>query len=219
MFIGHFAVGFASKRAAPRASLGALLAAPLLADLLWPLFLLLGWERVQLHSSGDTPFLSLTFDHYPWSHSLLMDAVWALAFGGLYYAITRYRTGALVIAGGVLSHWVLDAISHIPDMPLAPWGGGDVGLGLWRSTAGTIVVESVMFVAGVWLYMRTTRARDGVGRWAWWALVALLALLYVVSLFSGNPPTTRALAVAALAGWLFPLWAWWLDRHRTADAT
>src|SRR5579872_1295738 len=68
MFIGHYALGLAAKRAAPRTSLGALIAAPTLADLLWPLFLLLGWEHVSVTPSPD-PFLNLTFDAYPISHS------------------------------------------------------------------------------------------------------------------------------------------------------
>jgi len=48
MFIGHFAVGFAAKKVAPRASLGALMAAPIFLDLLWPIFLLIGLEQERI---------------------------------------------------------------------------------------------------------------------------------------------------------------------------
>jgi hypothetical protein len=48
VFIGHFAVGFAAKAVAPRASLGTLFLAAQFIDLLWPTLLLLGVERVQI---------------------------------------------------------------------------------------------------------------------------------------------------------------------------
>ncbi|MGD0992317.1 MAG: hypothetical protein ABR998_07580 [Gemmatimonadales bacterium] len=94
-------------------------------------------------------------------------------------------------------------------------GTARVGLGLWHSTAGTIVVEGLLFVAGVWLYARTTRARDGIGRWAFWSLVGLLALFYVANLFSTPPANPGAFAwFGLLFGWLLVAWAWWIDRHR-----
>src|SRR5262249_33528175 len=122
MFIGHFAVGFAAKRLAPNASLAPLLAAPLLADLLWPGCLLPGLERVQITPATGNPFLTLTFIAYPWSHSLLMGVVWAALFGGVYYQLRRYRRGAWVVAAAVISHWVLDVVTHRRDMPIAPGG-------------------------------------------------------------------------------------------------
>src|SRR5580698_91680 len=143
MVIGHFAVGFAAQRFAPRSSEALLLAAPLLADMLWPLFLLLGWEQVRI-DPGNTRYTPLDFVSYPWSHSLLMLCVWASAFGGIYHAITRYRAGAIAIWIGVVSHWVLDWVTHRPDMPLYP-GGARYGLGLWNSIAGTMLVEFLMF--------------------------------------------------------------------------
>jgi membrane-bound metal-dependent hydrolase YbcI (DUF457 family) len=143
MFIGHFAVGFAAKRFAPRSSEAVLLAAPLLADILWPVFLLLGWEQVRI-DPGNTRYTPLDFVSYPWSHSLLMLCVWASVFSGIYYEITRYRAGAIAIWIGVVSHWVLDWVTHRPDMPLYP-GGARYGLGLWNSIAGTMLVEFLMF--------------------------------------------------------------------------
>ena len=131
MFIGHYALGLAAKRLAPRTSLGTLFVAPTLADLLWPVFLLLGWERVS--PSGVTnPFLTLTFDAYPISHSLLALIGWGALYALLYRARTGYGRGAIVVGLLVVSHWVLDFATHVPDMPLYP-GGPKVGLGLWHS--------------------------------------------------------------------------------------
>lgn len=214
MFIGHFAVGFAAKRAAPRANLGVLLAAPLLADLLWPLFLLAGWERVRIEP-GNTAFTPLALDFYPYTHSLVMMAAWGGLFAALYWWRTRYRAGAIAIAVGVVSHWVLDWVTHRPDLPLWPGHSPLLGMGLWNSVAGTIVVESSLFAGAIWLYTSRTRAQDGVGRWALGALFACLALLYVAAVMGPVPPSVRALEITGLVAWIFPFWAGWADRHRT----
>ncbi|PYO82857.1 MAG: hypothetical protein DMD65_07480, partial [Gemmatimonadetes bacterium] len=215
MFIGHYALGLAAKRIAPRTSLGTLFLAPSLADLLWPVFLLLGWERVRV-TGGANPFLTLTFDAYPLSHSLLTLIGWGVVLAVLY----RWRSGdaraATVVALLVVSHWVLDFVTHVPDMPLYP-GGPTVGLGLWNSVAGTVIIEGSMFVAGAWIYVTTTRARDAVGRYALWALLAFLVVSYVASLFTGPPPTLQAIEFGGIVfGWLFVGWAAWADRHREA---
>jgi hypothetical protein len=214
MFLAHFAVGFASKRVAPRASLGPLLAAPQLLDLLWPFLLLLGVERVEVHPNSN-PFAVLTFTAYPWSHSLIMSSVWGLLFGGIYFLATRYTRGAWVMGLAVVSHWALDAASHFPDIPLSPWGTRVVGLGLWRSIPATLVVELALFTAGVWLYNSATRARDRIGRFAWWGLVALLLVIYLASMASPPPPSVSAIAWSGIfgAGLILGL-AVWADRHR-----
>ena len=217
MFIGHYALAFAAKRAAPRTSLGHLFIAPSLADLLWPFFVLLGWEQVHI-VGGSNPFLILWFDSYPLSHSLLMLLVWGAVYGFLYRARTGDKRAAIVIALLVVSHWVLDFVTHRPDMPLYP-GGPKVGLGLWNSASGTVIVETAMLIAGVAIYIRTTRARDRIGGWGLWALVLLLALGYYGSLFTPPPPSTNALAIGGIIfGWVFVSLAWWVDRHREVAA-
>jgi membrane-bound metal-dependent hydrolase YbcI (DUF457 family) len=218
MFIGHFAVGFASKRAAPRASLGPLMAAPLLLDLLWPLFLLAGVESVRI-DPGNTAFTPLDLHDYPWSHSLLMSLVWSVAFGGVYFAVSRYARGALVVAAGVFSHWVLDFVTHRPDMPLYPGSATNVGLGLWNSRAGTLAVETAMFAVGLWLYVTATRPRNRRGKYALAALVAFVSLSYLSAAFGPPPPSAHVIAVVGLIAWVFVPWAWWIDRNREFAAS
>jgi hypothetical protein len=213
MFIGHFAVGFVAKKFAPRSSLCVLLSVPMLGDLLWTIFLMLGWERVRIEP-GNTRFTPLDLSYYPWSHSLLLLVAWATVFAIIYFLLTSYRAGAVAIWVGVVSHWVLDWISHRPDMPLYP-GGPRFGLGLWNSVAGTLIVETLMFAVGVYLYARTTRARDRIGRYGFWTYVVLLALLYFGDRFSGPPPNVADLAWSGiLAGIILVPWAWWFDHHR-----
>ncbi len=213
MFIGHFAVGFAAKRVAPRTNLAVLIAAALFLDILWPIFVLLGWEKVRI-DPGNTRFVPLAFIHYPWSHSLAMSMLWASGFALVYYASTRYRPGALMVWGGVVSHWILDWISHGPDMPLYP-GGPRVGLALWNSIPGTIAVETLLLAGGVGLYVAVTRGRDRVGHYAFWAYVFFLVSAYIVDGFSAPPSSVDQLVVVGvIASAVLILWAWWFDRHR-----
>ena len=215
MFIGHYALGLAAKRAAPRTSLANLFIAPTLADMLWPVFLLLGWEHAHV-VPGPNPFLTLWLDDYPYSHSLLALIVWAALFGAFYKRQTGDKRAAVVIALLVVSHWVLDVVTHRPDEPLYP-GGSGLGLGLWNYPAATVIVETAMLFAGVVIYLRTTRARDGIGRWGFWGLLVLLAGSYYSTLFTPTPTNMTALAVGGIIfGWVFVLLAWWVDRHREA---
>jgi len=216
MFIGHFGLALAAKKVAPRPSLGTLVLAAQLADGLWPIFLLLGWERVAI-VPGITPVTPLDFTSYPYSHSLLADVAWAALLSGGYYALRRDRNGAFWLAVLVLSHWVLDFASHRPDMPL--WPGGPVeGLGLWYSLPATLAVEFALFAAGAWLYASATRARDRWGSVLFWLFLVVLAALYLAAVFGPPPPSVRALAMSGLAGWLFVAWAYWIDRHRAPIA-
>ena len=115
MFIGHFALGFAAKRAAPGVSLGVLFAAAQLADVLWPIFVATGVEQVRI-DPGNTAFTPLDFVSYPYSHSLVLLIIWGLIFAGI--AKVRLRAGFALIFALVVSHWVLDYITHRPDMPM-----------------------------------------------------------------------------------------------------
>ena len=217
MFIGHYAVAMGAKRFTPRVSLGALVLATQFADLLWPIFLLLGWEQVRI-SPGLMAFSSLDFVHYPLTHSLLGEIVWGAVLGLIYFAFTKYRMGAWLVGILVPSHWVLDAIVHRPDLPLVPWSPIRVGLGLWNSVPGTLVVELGLYVVGAYLYIRNTTAKDKVGRYGFWALVLLLLVIYLADVFGPPPPTEHAIAIAGLAGWLVVVWAYWADAHRVATS-
>lgn len=213
MFIGHFGVGFAAKPVAPRVSLGVLFLAAQFVDLLWPTLLLLGVERVAI-APGATVVTPLDFQHYPVSHSLIAAVAWAVLAGGAALALRVGRRAAIVLALLVLSHWLLDALVHRPDLPLTPFGDARVGLGLWNSLPATLLVELPLFAAGAWLYARATRPRDAAGRWGFWGLVAFLLVIYAGNLFGAPPPNAMAIAWVGQAQWLLVLWAFWLDRHR-----
>jgi hypothetical protein len=214
VFIGHFALALGAKRAAPQLSLGTLVAACQLADLAWPVLVLLGIESFEIHP-GITAVTPLDFTRYPYSHSLVALALWALAFALTWlFARGSGARAALVLAALVLSHWVLDAVSHRPDMPITIEGSARVGLGLWNSLAATLAVETVLFATGVAIYARTTSPRDRIGHWGLVAFAGLLFVIYLANLFGPPPPGTKAVAWSAIAMWLLVAWAWWLDAHR-----
>ena len=218
MFIGHFAVGFAAKKFAPKSLLAVLLAAPLFLDILWPVFLALGWEHVRV-VPGITRYNDFDLYDFPWSHSLLMSIIWATAFALVYDRLTHYRPGVIVVWIGVVNHWLLDFVSHRPDMPLYPGGGPHLGLGLWNWVPATMIVEIAMLAIGVYLYASCTRAKDRVGTYGFVSYVVVLLLLYISDRFGGSapPPTVSFILWSALIAETALLgWPWWFDKHREA---
>ena len=214
MFIGHFALGYAAKRWVPGLSLAVLFSAAQLADLLWPVLVAAGVEHVRI-APGFTASTPLEFLSYPYSHSLAALVLWGALAG--WSLSRRHVPGALVIFILVVSHWVLDFITHVPDMPLYP-GGPKLGLGLWNSAAATKSLEIAMFAAGVWIYLRATSARDRVGRWGSWGLAAFLFIGFLVS--GAPPPSVTALWSAAIVLGALTVWlAWWTDRHRASGVS
>jgi hypothetical protein len=214
MFLGHFGLGFAAKKAAPDVSLGALFMACQFADLLWPTLVLLGLEQVEVQP-GATRMTPLNFVRYPYSHSLLALAVWGALVGVVYRLATRSRTIAGVTLGLlVVSHWLLDVIAHRPDMPLTLGGPTRLGLGLWNSMAGTLALELLIFVIGIVIYLRKTAARDRIGSVALWSLILFLLVVYLASTLGPAPPSASAVAWSAEAMWLLVVWGYWVDRHR-----
>jgi hypothetical protein len=184
-----------------------------LVGLIWPLFLLLGLEHVRI-DPGNTLVTPLDFYDYPITHSLLGAVGWSLALALMYWGVRRYPRGAWVVGACAFSHWLLDALSHRPDLPLAPGSETLVGLGLWNSFAGTVVVELGLFLAGLAIYSRATRAKDKIGSYGLWALAAFLLLMYVINLTGPPPPDETMIPMVTLGLWLFVPWAYWIDRHR-----
>jgi membrane-bound metal-dependent hydrolase YbcI (DUF457 family) len=216
MFIGHFGLAFGAKRTAPAVSLGALFLACQFADLLWPTLVIAGLERVEI-APGATAVTPFDFVSYPYSHSLVALAVWGILVGVAYMLARRAPITAAVTLGLlVVSHWALDYITHRPDMPLTPSGSLRVGLGLWNSVPGTLLVESAVFGAGLAIYVGATTARDRVGSIALWLLVAFLLVIYLANVFGPPPPSAAAVAWSVQAMWLLVAWGYWVDAHRAA---
>jgi LexA-binding, inner membrane-associated putative hydrolase len=218
MVIGHFGFGLGAKKFAPKISLGTLFIAVQFADLLWPVLLLLNVEHVSLQR-GNTKF-PLDFSDYPITHSLAMAILWGACFGLIYWAVKKDIRSAVVLGICVLSHWVLDLVVHIPDLPLYPGESSPkVGLGVWNWPWITALVEGTLFIIGLILYLRTTHAKNKSGVWGLWLLVILLVVAHVAGIFSPLPPSAHAIGWAAQYQWIFILLAYWVDRNRVTGDT
>jgi hypothetical protein len=212
MGVGHIAVGFASKRWAPNASLGWLLVAPVFVDILFSVFVLLGIERARI-VPGITEAMPLDLQYIGVSHSLVAVLGWAIAFSALYLMRHGDRRAAIVLGLGVFSHFVLDWISHGPDMPILP-EGPRLGLGLWNYPIAAMLVELGMLAAGVALYLHTTRARRARNTLAIVAVAAVLLAINVAAYFGPPPPSIEAMAVSNLVLMGVLALLAWLDRGR-----
>jgi hypothetical protein len=180
--------------------------------MVWPVLVAAGVEEVRI-DPGNTAFTPLAFVSYPWSHSLLLVAIWGLAFALVHRMRTRNARALPILAGLVISHWFLDFVTHRPDLPLYP-GSAVYGLGLWNSVPATLAVEGVMFAVGAMMYAQSTRAGSGRGRWAFKSLIAVMLLAYVANILSA-PPSVNAIWSGAIVGALLLVaWAAWVDRHR-----
>ncbi|HTM94087.1 MAG TPA: hypothetical protein VL095_16820 [Flavisolibacter sp.] len=217
MFIGHFGAGLAFKKAARPLSLGLLFLAAQFLDLLWPTLLLLNIEHVQI-STDKNDVIPLLFTDYPYSHSLAMVLVWSALFFVVYWLFKRDVRGALILGLAVFSHWILDLIVHLPDLPLYPGNSPMVGLELWRWLLATVIVEGFIFVIGIVLYLKTTSPKNKTGVIVFWILITLLVVSYIANLFSPPPPSVKAIAWAGQAMWLFVLLGFWVDRNRIAKS-
>jgi len=215
MFIGHFGLSFAAKKAAPKVSLGTLFIATQFVDILWPFLLLFHVEKVAV-VPGYTKTNPLEFLYYPYTHSLLMGVIWGIVVGGIYWLFKRDIRGTVVIGLCVLSHWFLDLIVHTTDLPLTPFGDYKVGFGLWNNVAATLIVEFVIFFAGTYIYATFTKAKNKVGKWVLWILVILLVLVHLSNTFGPAPSgevMTLFVSFTTLMAILIAL-AYWVDKNR-----
>jgi len=218
MFIGHFGIGLGAKKTAPKISLGTLFLAAQFLDLLWPTFLLLGWEHVKIQP-GITKMNPLNFTDYPLSHSLLMACVWGILVGGAYFLLKRKSRGALVLGLCVVSHWILDLLVHRPDLPLYPGSSIMVGFGMWNYETLEIIVEGLIFFIGLWLYIKSTKPKNKIGTYGFWALIIFLILIHSANLFGSPPPSSTAIAWAGELQWVLVIWAYWVDHNRSVTVS
>ena len=214
MFIGHFAVGLAAKKLNPKPSLGTYFLAAQFLDLLWPTLLLLNVEKVAINPDPAAP-VPLTFTHYPVSHSLLFVLGWAALFGGIYFLLKKSKAAALLIGLCVVSHWFLDLLVHVPDLPLYPGNSPEYGLGLWKMKGVEMALELMLFLAGAAMYWKATRAKNKTGIYATAALLVFLLVVFLLNEFGPPPTDVRAVAWAGQLQWLIVAWAYWADSRRT----
>jgi hypothetical protein len=202
MFTGHYGISFGASTAARRVPLWVWFIAVQWLDLIWSVLVLTGVEKVRI-VPGFTQANALDLYYMPYTHGLPGSIVLSLIFGGavaMFFSGNRIRI-TLLVAAASFSHWVLDLIVHVPDLPLYD-NSAKVGLGLWRNVALSFPLELVVLGIGAWLYARSATFTGAKGRYAFLGFVILMALFQVFSNFGPPPTSPEDMAVSALAVYL-----------------
>jgi hypothetical protein len=217
VLVGHYAAALLAKRAEPRLSLGTTIVAATLADLILFGLVIAGVEQIDIIQGRFGAANYFTAIDIGLSHSLAMGVGWAALVGGL-HRLVRGRgrgRGSLILAIAVLSHWLLDAASHPPHLPLAPGAAGTVGLSLWTSVPATIVVEGGMWIAALVVYLRATRSVTSAGRYVFWGGVGVLTLSWINNIAGSAPSRPEDAPTASLIFFLLWVgWGFWMNRAR-----
>lgn len=213
MFLGHFGAGLAAKAIDQKPSLGTYFMAAQFIDLIWPVFLIFGIERVSI-DPGNTVVTPLNFIYYPFTHSLAGVLFWALTFSLVYYLIKHRKKAAILMAVLVFSHWVLDLLVHKPDLPIIGGSGPKLGIGAWNSLILTLVLEFSILGIGTYLYIKTTRNSTRKGLILLLSLVIFLIFVYTMNIFGPPPPDADAIGYIGLSQWLLVAWGYWIDKNR-----
>lgn len=218
MGIGHAAVALGVSRAAPRVNAGILIFAAFLADFLLGIFGALGMEQAHLPPDYATRhYLTFTF---PYSHGFVALIVWGVLFGAIFCWVDRQdRVRAFwIMAALVFSHFILDGIVHVPELPLLGQNSPKVGLALWNHMPLELTLESLMALAGLLVYWSLTGGTK-VSRWGMAVFVVLLTALTWTQLFSTVPPTQAQLVPTwIMAPIVFSAIPYAFDRKRIATA-
>ena len=220
MFVGHYSASLVAKRVAPQLPLWALLLAAQAVDVAWSVFVLTGIEEVRI-VAGHTATNPLELYYMPYTHSLPAALLWSLGAALLTFAWARRahapaRRIALVLGAVVFSHWWLDLVVHVPDLPL--WGDSyKVGLGLWNHVVLSTGLELALLIgAAFWLRADCTAWRQAGGR-ALGVLVAVLVVFHAVNLFGPPPPSAVAVGASSLGIYLLVAGVgYWLERRAAA---
>lgn len=212
MFIGHFAPALlaATHKDAPR--LPVLFVAAQLVDWAFFAFLLTGTEAMRFRE-GTSVLNPMDLYHMPYTHSLLGSAVWATGFGLLVWLATKNRTGAIIAALVVVSHWFLDLLVHVPDLTLAGQPP-KLGFGLWNYPAIEIPLELGLIFGSLWLYARKRGANGA----PLWTIATLFAALQLFSWFGPleKEVTVGTSLLAFVAFGVVTLAAWRLEQSGLA---
>ena len=214
MFAGHMGAALVIGRAERRVNVGAFIFAALLLDVVLWLFVLLGWESVSIPANfASTHQPEFVF---PYSHGLLSSVAWSALAGAAAFIWYRHlkaaklRVAALV-AVAVFSHWLLDVLVHVPELPLASAGSLKVGLGLWQDMPVALVVEAALVVAGLCFFIPGANLSQA--KSIALTVLSLLILAFTVAGMTVAPPPPSVVAMAgsslatiivvcALACWL-----------------
>ena len=198
MFVGHYGVSFAAKGREPRIPLWLLFIAVQWLDVVWAPLVLLGVEKVRI-VPGFTATNPLDLYYMPYTHSLVAALLWsAAAYLCFRFVVWRaHPTRAVLVAGAVFSHWVLDFIVHRPDLPLYD-NSAKVGLGLWNAPLVAFGLELGLLFGAMYFYFRSPGVS---GRARMIALGLVMSAIQAYVFFGPPPASDKAAAATALVAY------------------
>jgi membrane-bound metal-dependent hydrolase YbcI (DUF457 family) len=214
MFLGHFGIGLGAKKLCPTLPLNLLFTASLLPDLIWSILLLFKIEKAEVIKLP----LSIIYIEYSFSHSLLSTFVLALLLGAIYFLIKKKKKESLILSSLVFSHWLLDYIIHISDIPLVPGSSTKVGLGLGQFVLLTALLEGILFLIGAYFYEMTTNYKNNKGKYYLPLLILLLIMLNVFLLLGPTPASNITILWQPLLFLVFIYQAYFIDKNRYVRA-
>jgi hypothetical protein len=198
MFIGHYGPAFAAKAPVKAIPLWLLFVAVQWLDVCWSVLILTGVEKVRI-VPGFTEGSALDLYYMPYTHGLIGALILSLVFGAIALLFVRERRAAVVavVAIAVFSHWLLDLVVHMPDLPLFD-NSMKVGFGLWRWLRISLPLELVTLLAGAIIYARAVPSKTRIGDLLLWLFVAAMAAVELYVAFGPKPSTPAAEAQTAL---------------------
>jgi hypothetical protein len=219
MFIGHYGVSFAARPAQVRLPLWVWFIAVQWIDIVWSVLVILGIEKLRI-VPGFTQANSRDLYYMPYTHGLPGSILLSLVFGIIVALFTSGNrvTTILLVAAASFSHWVLDLVVHVHDLPLYD-NTAKIGFDLWRHVLLSFPLELMVLGLGAGLYVRAMTFASAKGRYAFWAFVFFLAVLQVYANFGPPPSSPEAMGLTALAFYLvLALLAAWVERLAAVSA-
>src|SRR5579862_2974014 len=200
MFIGHYGPALAAKSLVRQLPLWLLFVAVQWLDFCWSALVLLGVEKVRI-VPGFTQASALDLYYMPFTHGLIGALALAAVFGAAGSMIVRTRrVAAFAVVAAVFSHWLLDLVVHMPDLPLID-DQMKVGFGLWRWIWISLPLELALLVAGAVIYARAVPSRTRFGDTGLWVFVAAMGVVELYGAFGPPPATPAAQALTALTAY------------------
>jgi len=218
MFAGHLAVGLVLKKIDHRINLAWLFFATLFHDFLLGIFTLLGLEQI-LIPTNYAQVHYLMFD-FRYSHSLIASILWSLLGFGITYVVLHKWTNkervqaSIAIALSVFSHFVLDWIVHVPDLPLLGADSPKLGLGLWENLPLALALETILVLIGFIFYLTTIKPKSNLARYGLGGLLLFVTVMTIMGMwFATTPPPMMGAAMS----WIFQPFlicglAYWFDK-------
>jgi hypothetical protein len=216
MFIGHYGISLASQPLRPSVPLWVWFIAVQWLDVVWSILVLLGIEKLRI-VPGFTEANAFDLYYMPYSHSFPGSIVLSFLFGAIVvmFVSENRATTFLLVAAASFSHWALDLIVHVPDLPMYD-NKAKVGFGLWRVVAWSFPLELSLLCLGAWLYARWAMFKNASGRYLYWGFVVVLAALQVIVNFGPPPSSDEMAAIVTLALFIaLSLLAAWIEHVAT----